>query len=143
MYTSQEAIVTGWLTEAKRMGRLIEKISESLLLLSAKRATLEEKMIARYLQSVASALGSLLQRVFSMLNEGEAVVYEDALGALRETNLKIDEVIDEFLKMAHYDPNFLEQYFEHDFCKRLMVDHRFLDVLSWIKIRFRAATTGE
>jgi len=129
--------VTGWLTEARRMGALIEKIGEALQLLASKRATLEEKMIARHLRAVASALGSLLKRIFALLNEGDELAYADVLGALREVNLKIDEVLDQFLKIARFDPNFLEQYFEHDFCKRLNEDHRFLDVLNWIEIRFQ------
>jgi hypothetical protein len=137
MYTSQDAILTGWLTETKRMGSLIDKVSESLLLLAGKRATLEEKIIARQLKSIASALASLLKEIFIALADAKAVAFEDALGALRETNLKLDEALSEFLKIARYDPNFLEQYFEHDFCRRLLEDDRFLDVLGWIEIRFK------
>jgi hypothetical protein len=137
MYKSQDALLIGWLTEAERMGQLIESLSQSLLLLANKRATLEEKMIAAQFGGIAAALSALLSRLFAMLNEGKQKEYQDAFGALRETNLKLQSVIDDFLKIARYDLNFLEQYYEHDFCKRLHEDHRFLDVLSWIEIRFQ------
>lgn len=138
MYNSQDAVLIGWLTEAERMGRLIGSLSQSLRLLASKRATLEEKMIAAHFRVLAGRLSALLNRLFAMLSDGQEMDYQDAFGALSEVNLKMETVIDDFLKIARYDANFLEQYYEHDFCKRLHEDHRFLDVLNWIEIRFRA-----
>lgn len=136
MYSSHDAVKTGWLAEAERMGHLVGKTSEALLVLASKRATLEEKMIARELTTISLLLSSLLRRIFSMLIENAEMDFADAYGALRECNLKIEESLDEFLKIARYDLNFLEQYFEHGFCKRLLEDQRFADVLSWVEIRF-------
>jgi hypothetical protein len=122
----------GWLEEARQIGAVLYKIADSLLLLSSKRTTLEEKMLASYLSKLASGYGEVLCRIHKALANHTNPANSQVLACLSELDKQVVEEIDQLLKIIHYDLNFLEQYFEHDYYSRLNEKHKFVERLSAI-----------
>ena len=120
-----------WLAESERAGRVVEGIGEALALLESKRATLEEKMIRRYFQAMSDRYGILLGRLQTIMDEGAAPA--ELLGQLRKLSLEALAAVGELVKMINYNPNFLEQYYEHDFYRHLSDDCRFLERMEEIE----------
>ncbi len=138
MEGEQEILSAAWLEEIRRMSSIIDKICEVLLVLTGKRETLEEKMIFRHLHTIASRLGLIMSVAHAALADRKEFSTPDVLGGFRDLGLKMQEVLDDFLKAARYDPNFLEQYYEHAFYARLVDEYRFLEQIDSLGARFVA-----
>lgn len=104
---------------------LIAQINSKL---AAKRTTLEEKMIRNSLHELGSTIGmSVTSHHRNYLNEDAKTqpISVEVLNDLDKLNEEISAVLTEFLKMANYNPNFLEQYYEYDFAAKLLYEHKF------------------
>jgi hypothetical protein len=98
---------------------VIKKISAALAIMVEKRATLEEKMIKSYFIRLASVQGQVSERIVTALAAKEGAVGRTILSDLDTVADKILSSVDDFLKAARYDLNYLEQYFEHQFYSEL------------------------
>lgn len=110
--------------------RIIELIDEVLLLLSRKRTTLEEKTIAEYFHKLVKSLCTVLSLIHGCLLEtgrGQPSIGESQLQRLQNVNEKVRTRIEELLKIVNYNMNHLEQYFEYDFCAKLIEEPGFLE----------------
>jgi|GEM_PF-1085598 len=119
------------LETVKSLGAAADLIDETILSLLEKRATLEEKMIRRYLVRLAVRICKVRQSLYGKLADPKLSDPNPAVDGSREclnelSGLagEVNEVIGSLLKMIRYDWNFLEQYFEHEFYGRLINDHR-------------------
>lgn len=97
-------------------------MNEAITLLLRKRRTLEEKAIARYFHCLINAYGRLIAHLHKHMSEDAAI--DDSLIAtldrLRTVNENVRSSVDALLKILKYDLNFLEQYFEYDYCSKLL-----------------------
>ncbi len=103
------------------IGQIINK-------LAAKRITLEEKMIRNCLHELGSTIGmSVTSAHLKYLNEDAKTqpISVEVLNDLDKLNEEIGAVLSEFMKMANFNPNFLEQYYEYDFAAKLLYEHKF------------------
>src|SRR5262249_31577274 len=116
-----------WLTEVRRIAKLVDKTGESLQLLAGKRATLEEKSISRYLHELTAEYGHIACCMHSRFARDRVVPPASILTELKEITLKAECAVDDLLRAGRYSLNYLEQYFEYDFNNRLNVEYRFLD----------------
>ncbi len=132
----------GWLDEAGRVGKIIEKLAETLVLLDRQQVTLEQKAIAQHFARIASQLGLLLEALSNYLRRNQDYPCAATLTALQETDCQLEQIVDEFLKIARYDSNVLEQYFEHDFLQRLLKNTNFVDVLGSLEATLKT-TAGQ
>jgi hypothetical protein len=107
-----------WLGETRFITGLIVDIAECLAILTAKRVTLEEKMIRQELHSLVANYGEVISVVHNRLAAGKEPDWE-VLGRLRTMDFRVREEITKFLKALRYNLNYVEQYFEFDFCARL------------------------
>jgi hypothetical protein len=115
-----EEVFNALLGVSKQSSQLLGKISDSLQLLLEKRITLEEKMIRDYYLQLAYTHSEILRELFfCILNPDRTLVESKIIAELTEVNEKILLRLDEFLKAATHDLNYLEQYFEHEFYKDL------------------------
>ncbi|MBK9144787.1 MAG: hypothetical protein IPM23_20020 [Candidatus Melainabacteria bacterium] len=116
------------LETVKSLSAAADLIDETILSLLEKRATLEEKMIRRYLLRLAVRICTVRQSLYGKLADPNQNLSPERTGEpLNElTGLasEVNEVIGSLLKMIRYDWNFLEQYFEHEFYGRLINEHR-------------------
>ncbi len=124
-----------WLEELRAINKLIDKISEAIILLSNKRVTLEEKIICHHFHSLAAEYAKLCATAHNLLAQGKQLRPDGCLPELKMFNGEVDTVLDELLKIVKYDLNFLEQYFEHDYANRLQEKHRFAERLREIQER--------
>jgi hypothetical protein len=75
---------------------------------------------SHYYLQIAATHSHILQKLFCLiLNPNEAPVESNIIGDLTELNGKILSQLDAFLQAAKYNLNYLEQYFEHEFCEDL------------------------
>ncbi|MCW5822494.1 MAG: hypothetical protein KIT34_06800 [Cyanobacteria bacterium TGS_CYA1] len=99
--------------------------------LASKRTTLEERMIRNTLHQLGSTIGmSVTSFHQNWLDDPglKAVLISGSvenLNALLQLSNEINKVLQEFLKMANYNLNFLEQYYEYDFNAKLLYEYRF------------------
>ena len=110
--------------------RIIELIDEVLLSLSQKRTTLEEKTIAEYFHKIVKVQCLLLSSLHSSLLEtgrGQPSLGDAWLVRLQNVNEKCRTRIEELLKIVKYNLNHLEQYFEYDYCAKLIEQPGFLE----------------
>jgi len=107
-----------WLGETRFITQLIVDVTDCLALLATKRTTLEEKMIRQELHSLVSAYGGIIAVVHSQLPKGIEPEWF-LLERLRWLNFAVREEMGKFLKALRYNFNYVEQYFEFDFCTRL------------------------
>jgi hypothetical protein len=117
---------------ANRLAEVVVRVGEAVSILSEKRETLEEKMIRMYLHETA-AVAALNASLIHEITGGGA--YPDKL-ILTNLETLVDEVIaslDQFLKMARYNLNYLEQYFEHGYCQKLRYESAFVERLQRIQ----------
>ncbi|MGD9682146.1 MAG: hypothetical protein AB7W16_13250 [Candidatus Obscuribacterales bacterium] len=114
------------LETVKSLSAAADLIDETILSLLEKRATLEEKMIRRYLVRLAVRTCKVRQSLYGMLADPSLSIEAtgESLNELRGLGGEVNEVIGSLLKMIRYDWNFLEQYFEHEFYGRLINEHR-------------------
>lgn len=131
----------GWLEEAKQIGAVLYKVADVLLLLASKRTTLEEKILASYLNKLAAGFGEVASRIHQALASPKSPGDSQTLASLCELDKQVCEELDQLLKIIHYDLNFLEQYFEHDFVSRLNEKHRFAERLSAIANQMQEVTS--
>ncbi len=109
--------------------RIIELIDEVLLLLSQKRTTLEEKTIAEFFHKLVKSQCTVLSVLHSCLLEtgrGQPRIGPEQLARLQNVNEKVRTRIEELLKIVNYNMNHLEQYFEYDYCAKLIEEPGFL-----------------
>lgn len=132
--------INGWLEESKHAGQIIEYLSDALLLLRNKRVTLEEKAISAYFSRLTVSYALVIESVHSKFLLNRNQLPDDLLLKLKDVNSGLLTVIVDFLKMARYDANFLEQYVEHDFHSRLTAEHRFQEQLDGILLSIRSAS---
>ena len=103
-------------------------MDEAILLLAQKRRTLEEKAIANHFHSLIEAYSRVIALLHmymssnSDLDERKLVT----IHKLQTVNEKVRNRVDELLKIIKYDLNFLEQYFEYEYCGRLLNEDTFL-----------------
>ncbi len=111
----------------------LELIAQIINILAAKRTTLEEKMIRNSLHQLGSTIGlaitSFHQDWLKDQNTNTQPISVEVLKDLDKLNEEIVAVLSEFLKMANYNPNFLEQYYEYDFAAKLLYEHKFKERL--------------
>ena len=98
---------------------IVKNISEALIILTEKLVTLEEKMIKTYLTKLAAAHGEIIENIFSNLDKVHKKASKTSLSELAELDDKLLASIEDFLKAARHDSNYLEQYFEYDFYRSL------------------------
>jgi hypothetical protein len=111
-----EEVIHALLSVSKQTSELLGKISELLRLLLEKRITLEEKMIRNYYLQLAQTHSDILKSLFfCILNPDKTIVESKIIAELTEVNEKILVGVDDFLRAARHNLNYLEQYFEHDF----------------------------
>jgi len=115
----------------KALSNNLNVIAQIVSRLATKRTTLEERMIRNTLHQLGSTIGMsvtsfhqnwLKDPSLSTLSKSGSV---EVLSAIQKISEEIDVVLSEFLKMANYNLNFLEQYYEYDFNAKLMYEHRF------------------
>lgn len=114
------------LREMQSANEVLQMITETLFILNGKRETLEEKTIKRIFHELAKAICRHLVR----LNEiclSRSFPPEVKLEAGAKLFQEIRLSVSELLKMARYDLNFLEQYFEYDYCARLHGECQFVE----------------
>ena len=99
-------------------------------------------MISHYLHAMAAGYGAIVEKSQRALAQASPELSAHWLGKLQELDLKVLDCLDELLKIIRYDLNFLEQYYEHDFHKRLTQDHRFLDEIEQIADHLTAVTAN-
>lgn len=132
---------------------LVSSLSKNLLViaqinnnLANKRTTLEERMIRNSLHQLGSTIGmSVTSFHHNWLDDPSLKAISkslsvEVLNSLIQISQEIDSVLSEFLKMANYNSNFLEQYYEFDFNAKLMYEHKFnerlLEQLKLISLEF-------
>lgn len=108
---------------------VIEKISEVLVILHSKRATLEEIMIRSYLVKLASAQGKIAEQILAELETPELRFSQEYVERFILLSDEIKISLESFLKAAKYDLNYLEQYFEHQFISGLQESNNLVDTL--------------
>lgn len=114
------------MTQAKRLAEVILKVSDVVFLLADKRVTLEEKMIRRYLHEVCSIAAACIRSIHQLTRDG-ATCTDEILGELSAITGQTHALLDELLKVAHYDLNFLEQYFEKQFYDNLINESKLIE----------------
>jgi hypothetical protein len=108
---------------------IIKKISDALAILIDKRETLEEKMIRTYFLKLASTQGHISEQILASLEAKETRISQEAISELAALSDRILTVLEDFLKAARYDLNYLEQYFEHGFASHLQSSNLLEDSL--------------
>lgn len=126
------------LTLSKQIAEIAISIDEVLLLLKSKRTTVEEKMIAKYFHELMERYARTLASLHGALGAADDKVLpaEDVRFDLHALNLETKSTVDELLKIARYNFNFLEQYFEHDYFESLVEKHKFIELLDALLKRF-------
>ncbi|MBP7862199.1 hypothetical protein KA183_10980 [bacterium] len=131
----------------------ISSLSKNLLviaqiasILANKRTTLEERMIRNSLHQIGSTIAMSVTSFHRNWLEDPSLkaisksASVEVLNSLKQISQEIDSVLSEFLKMANYNSNFLEQYYEFDFNAKLMYEHKFnerlLEQLKLISLEF-------
>jgi hypothetical protein len=122
----QSDVESEWLGESHFTALIINDVSECLSMLSRKRATLEEKIIARELHKLVAAYGRILAVVHDRL-AAQDNPQEEMLEKVRTFNYEVRQQIDRLLNALRYNLNYLEQYFEYDFSCNLSQNWHFAE----------------
>ena len=101
-------------------------LTEVLFILNGKRETLEERRIKEIFHGLAIVLCRYLERLHQItlsntVPNPERI--EEASKLFEEIRLSVSEL----RKIARYNLNFLEQYFEYDYCAKLHSEHLFIE----------------
>jgi hypothetical protein len=126
--------------------RIIEMIDEVLLALSQKRTTLEEKTIAEYFHRIVGTLCTVLSLLHSCLLEtgrGQPAIAPEHIQRLQIVNENVRNRIEELLKIVNYNMNHLEQYFEYDYCAKLIEEPGFLQEYQEVIALLHASTAAK
>jgi hypothetical protein len=121
---AENDMLAEWLGESGYTARLVSQIDETLSLLATKRTTLEEKMINQELHGLIAQYGRIMSAVHERLAT-RTQPPEEVLEQLRSLNFNVHQEVQRLLKALRYNLNYVEQYFEFDFCARLTNEHRF------------------
>ena len=123
------------LTESMNCSKNVTLICQSLLLLSQKRRTLEEKAIIAYFNELAIVNAKIIELLHSCISNSRSLGQstDEILGKLQTVNENVCSRIEELLKILNYNFNFLEQYFEYDYCAKLL-EKKELQELEKIKL---------
>jgi len=110
------------LTESLSAASLVALTDESLLILNQKRRTLEEKAISKYFHRLSRANANIIAQLHSRIYEHDSIDENtvEQLHRLRTVNENVRSCVAELLKILKYDFNYLEQYYEYDYCARLL-----------------------
>lgn len=114
------------MTQANRLAEVISKVGDAVILLTDKRVTLEEKMIRRYLHELSVIAAESIRSIHQLTRDG-ATCESEILGELETITAQAHVLLDELLKVARYDLNFLEQYFEKEFYDNLINESRLIE----------------
>lgn len=113
-----------WLGETRYIAEIIVHVSDCLTLLASKRTTLEEKIIRKELHALLACYGEVLAILHSRLANGDTPEAAQ-IERLRTLNFNVREETTKFLKALRYNFNYVEQYFEFDYCAHLTEECRF------------------
>lgn len=122
----------------------VSRIDESLLILSQKRRTVEEKIIFRYFHRLAAAYAGILNFLHTSALHEESLDSElvHLLNRLQIVSANVCECVDELLKILKYDFNYLEQYFEYDYSARLLANEQLPAELEEIRMKLSLLSSG-
>ena len=112
----------------QNVGESLNVAAEVLFILNGKRETLEEKMIKEILHKLCTALSQLLKTLHEFCLS-DKLPHEKKIEEARALVEEIRLSVSELRKIARYDLNFLEQYFEYDYCAKLQNEHKFVERL--------------
>lgn len=103
-------------------------MDEAILLLAQKRRTLEEKAIANHFHSLIEAYSRVIALLHMYMSKNSDLDERMlvTIHKLRTVNEKVRNRVEELLKIIKYDLNFLEQYFEYEYCGKLLDEDTFL-----------------
>ena len=101
-------------------------LNKVLMIFNEKRETLEEKTIKEIFHKIARSSCLYLEKLYALLaQEKFADPVKMAASKLLFSEIKLST--DELLNIARYDLNFLEQYFEYDYCAKLHSQCQFVE----------------
>jgi hypothetical protein len=126
--SEEQNTVAKAMAQANQLAAIVAKVGETIILLSEKRVTLEEKMLRAYLHDLAMICADLMRRLHAYTKDGAKSEIQ-SFDELRSLCGEIAIQEDELLRIVRYNLNFLEQYFEHDFYDKLVNEHRFIERL--------------
>ena len=112
---------------------VLEEISQVVLLLSNKRQTFAEKAIKNELDSFAILETQFIAVLTESIERKHCLLNSFHIRRARQLNNELSLQLKAFLKAAEHNLNYLEQYFEHDFCSRLYerrLRYQFSEILS-------------
>ncbi len=115
------------LRAASALSECLSSLTSATAKLAEKRATLEEKMIARYFHELAQEVSTASSIVHTILSERKESWTGEDIDAAIELAASIKEKLQEFHKAIDYDWNYLEQYFEHGFYLELTESSHLLE----------------
>lgn len=123
------------LLSSKECSEIISIIDESLILLAQKRRTLEEKAIITHFHVFVQLYGSIITLLHEYISglRYETERLKTQLNRLRTVNENLRKSVEELLKILKYNFNFLEQYFEYDYCAKLLNESEFKEDLQAVK----------
>lgn len=115
------------LRAARALSECLSSLTTAACKLAEKRATLEEKMMARYFHELAQEISTASSIVHAILSERKETWTDENNAAAMELTASIMERLQEFHKAIDYDWNYLEQYFEHGFYLELTESSHLLE----------------
>ncbi|HEY9713873.1 MAG TPA: hypothetical protein V6C72_10410 [Chroococcales cyanobacterium] len=131
-----------WAPLTSHQANLAREMSDVLEALAQKRVTLEEKLIRRYLHELVAECGSVIAWINRLLQNQPQMLDPQLAAKLHEIDDEIFLDIRQLKKMIEYNPNFLEQYFEHGFYARLENDRRYLQRLASVSAELESLGAG-
>jgi hypothetical protein len=101
-------------------------LTEILVIFNGKRETLEERKIKDIFHGLGVAICRFLEKLY-LLTMSRSFLDDEKIVASSNLFGEIKMSANELLKIARYDLNFLEQYFEYDYCARLNSESQFVE----------------
>ncbi|MBX9696208.1 MAG: hypothetical protein K2Z81_27715 [Cyanobacteria bacterium] len=124
---------------------VLKLIDQSVIAIQDKRVTLEEKMIRSYLHQMASEICDVTSYIHRSLakeiSSRSFDIEQSSIEQLKSMAAEMMSLLTEFHKIAVYDWNFLEQYFEHGFLTKLSHEHSFVERLQAVKASLQAGSS--
>lgn len=103
-------------------GLVINSLLKILSILTNKRITLAEKAIQAEFRACSKWERQLISVLLKCRRDQLYVFDQSDCKKLRQINIKLAQELKAFLKVANYDLNYTEQYYEHDFWLRISAD---------------------
>jgi len=101
-------------------------LTEILFIFNGKRETLEERTIRDIFHRLGIAICRFLEKLY-LLIMSRSYLDDEKIVASSKIFSEIKISANEVLRIARYDLNFLEQYFEYDYCARLHSECHFVE----------------